>query len=200
MKNLYLFLLLITFSASSVASTVISKLFLESPQSAANILSFEDIDQVKNKLEFTAWIRAKTINKTQSRLKFKIRLQNSNSNLHIVFEQLANNQLKMHMVGVEVNDNGTPMTAIQDKKTKKITLLNPPERKKLTELPNKSFEIKSFSTMKVAVTGLQERTLKIDINIGNQIESYLVDVNFGINSVDIGHLSGELNLLNLTYE
>ncbi len=200
MKNLYLLLLLITFSTSSVASTVISKLFLESPQSAANILSFEDIDQVKNKLEFTAWIRAKAINKTQNLLKFKITLKNSNSNLHIVFEQLANNQLKMHMVGVEVNDNGTPMTAVQDKKTKKITLLNPPERKKLTELPNKSFEIKSFSTMKIAVTGLQERTLKIDINIGNQIESYLVDVNFGINSVDIGHLSGELNLLNLTYE
>jgi hypothetical protein len=54
--------------------------------------------------------------------------------------------------------------------------------------------------MKVKVTGLQERTLKIDINIGDQIESYLVDLNFGINSVDIGHLSGELNLLNLTYE
>lgn len=92
------------------------------------------------------------------------------------------------------------MTAVQDKNTKKITLLNPPERKILTELPNTSFEIKSFSTMKVAVIGLQVRTLKVDINIGDQIESYLVDLNFGINSVDIGHLSGELNLLNLTYE
>nr|ALK44367.1 hypothetical protein [Colwellia sp. C1] len=200
MKNIHLFLFLFVFYVPYSSSSVISKLFLESPQSATNILSFEDIDQVKNSLEFTSWIRVKTIDKTQSRLKFQVSLKNGNSHLRIIFEQLANNKLKMHMVGVEINDNGIPMTAVKDKKTQKITLLNPPERKKLTELPNKSFEIKSFSTMKVAVTGLQERTLKIDINIGNQIESYLVDVNFGINSVDIGHLSGELNLLNLTYE
>jgi len=200
MKNLYLLLLLITFSASSVASTVISKLFLAPPQSSVNILSFYDIDQVKNKLELTARIGLKTISKTQDLLKFQIKLQNGDSNLYVIFEQLADNQLKMHTVGVEVNDNGTPMTAVQDKKTKKITLLNPPTRKKLKNLPNKVFNLVSTSYIKVAITGLQERTIKIDIKVGEQIETYLVDVNFGINSIDIGHLSGELNLLNLTYE
>lgn len=54
--------------------------------------------------------------------------------------------------------------------------------------------------MKVSVTGLQNRTLKIDIKLGEEVESYLVDVNFGINSIDVAHLAGELNLLNFIYQ
>ena len=104
------------------------------------------------------------------------------------------------MVGVEVNDNGTPMTAVQDKKTKRITLFNPLDRKKLKDLPNKTFHRADSSFMKVSVTGLQNRTLKIDIKLGEEVESYLVDVNFGINSIDVAHLAGELNLLNFIYQ
>ena len=200
MKNIYLLLLLTIFTAPSAASTVISKLFLTPPKSSVNILSFYDIDKIKNQLNFTAIIRDQTIGIIKSPLKFKIKLSDDDSNLQIIFEQPSKDQLTMHMIGVEVNDHGTPMTAVQDKKTKKITLLNPPTRIKLEGLPHKAFNLASTSYLKVAITGLQNRAIKIDIKIGEQIETYLVDVNFGINSVDIAHLSGELNLFNFTYE
>lgn len=200
MKNLYLSLLLIMLSAPSSASDVISKLFLAPPQSSVNILSFYDSDKVKNQLNFTAVIRDQTIGTVKSPLEFTIKLNNDDSYLQIIFEQPSKNQLTMRMIGIDVDDHGTPMTAVQNKKTKKISLLNPPTRKKSKGLPNKAFNLASTSYMKVAITGLQNRAIKIDIKIGEQIEMYLVDVNFGINRVDIAHLSGELNLFNFTYE
>ena len=200
MKNLYLSLFLILFSAPSSASDVISKLFLAPPQSSVNILSFYDSDKIKNQLNFTAVIRDETISTIKSPLEFQIKLSDDDSHLQIIFEQSSKNKLTMEMIGEDVNDNGIPMTAVSDKKTKKITLLNPPTRKKLKNLPNKVFNLASTSYMKVLITGLQNRAIKIDIKIGEQIETYLIDVNFGINRVDIGHLSGELNLFNFTYE
>jgi len=187
-------------SAPSSASDVISKLFLAPPQSSVNILSFYDSDKVKNQLNFTAVIRDQTIGTVKSPLEFTIKLNNDDSYLQIIFEQPSKNQLTMRMIGIDVDDHGTPMTAVQNKKTKKISLLNPPTRKKSKGLPNKAFNLASTSYMKVAITGLQNRAIKIDIKIGEQIEMYLVDVNFGINRVDIAHLSGELNLFNFTYE
>ena len=200
MKNLYLSLFLIVFSVQSIASTVISRLFLDPPEPSVNILSFEDKDYIKNQLDFITVIRNKKIGRFQSLFKFQITLSNGNSHLRVIFEQTEHSLIKMHMVGVEVNDNGTPMTAVQDKKTKRITLFNPLDRKKLKDLPNKTFHRADSSFMKVSVTGLQNRTLKIDIKLGEEVESYLVDVNFGINSIDVAHLAGELNLLNFIYQ
>lgn len=130
MKNLYFSLFLTIFSVQSIASTVISRLFLEPPEPSVNVLRFEGKEHIKNQIDFITIIRNKKMGGFQSFLKFQITLSNRNSHLRIIFEQAEHCLLKMHMVCVEVNDNGPPVTAVQDTKTKKITLLNSPDRKK----------------------------------------------------------------------